>query len=482
MKIENDRISTGIEQFDEIAGGGLLPKRTYLIRGGPGVGKSTIGLHFLCCGVRNNEKVLYITLEESEEGIKLNNRNRIFDFSGINFLDISPTSEFFAQTQSYDIFSPAEVEREPVINKIMEAVERLKPSRVFIDPLTQFRYFSSDILQFRKQALSFLKYLVEQGVTVMFTSESSLQMPDDDLQFMSDGIIDLSNDADNRGISILKMRGTAYQSGKHAIKLSEKGLSIFPRLIPISQLKDFKFEILPSGIPELDELLNGGIERGTVTIVTGPSGVGKTTVGMQIMKEAAGRGEVSIVYTFEEEIEVILKRCDNIGMPARQMIDQKTLIIRKIEPLEMSADEFSSLVKQDVVKNNARIIMLDSIAGYRLCLKGDDLESRIHTLTKYLQNLGTAVLIINEVEYITGDFRITDRNFSHIADNVIFMRYLEIDGELRKAIGVLKKRLGGFENRLREFEICKYGIKVGKPLVGLRGILLGVPEFIKKNE
>jgi circadian clock protein KaiC len=481
MEEINSRISCGIEGLDEILHGGLIAQRTYLVRGGPGAGKSTLGLHFLNAGLEHGETVLYITLEESEMGIIANGKNRGFDFNRINFLDISPSSDFFSQTQSYDIFAPSEVEREPVTSSIVEEIERLKPTRVFIDPMTQFRYFNSDVFQFRKQVLSFLKYLVEQGATVIFSSESSPQAPDDDLQFMSDGIIDLAKEASGRWISVHKMRGTTFQAGRHAMRLGNGGIEVYPRLIPNVQVKDFDFEVLPTGIPDLDQLLNGGIERGTVTIITGPSGVGKTTVGAQIMKEAATRGESSIMYTFEEEMELILERCDNIGITARQMVKKKTLKIQKIEPLEFSTDEFAWMVRQDVAKNNARIVMIDSISGYKLSIRDENMQECIHALAKYLQNLGVAVIIINEVESITGDFRITEDSFSHIADNIIFMRYLEIDGEMKKAIGVLKKRLSNFEKRLRAFEITEKGIKVGQPFTGLRGILAGIPEFIERN-
>ena len=479
MEQVSERISSGIEGLDEILYGGFIPQRTYLVRGGPGAGKSTLGLHYLNAGTLNNEKVLYITLEESEAGITANNKNRGFDFSKIKFLDISPSSEFFSETQTYDIFSPAEVEREPITKMIMDAVEKIKPSRVFIDPMTQFRYLTSDVFQFRKQVLSFLKYLVEQGATVLFSSECSLQVPDDDLQFMSDGIIDLTCDASDRYISLHKMRGTGFHSGRHAMRMNGEGLVVYPRLIPNVQAKDFNFEVLPTGIAELDDILHGGIERGTVTVITGPSGVGKTTVGTQLMKEAALRGEHSILYTFEEEIELILERCDNIGISARQMVKKKSLQIEKIEPLQYSADEFAWRVRKDVAFHDTRIVMIDSISGYKLSLREENLQSQLHAISKYLQNLGVAVIIINEVESITGDFRITEDRFSHIADNIIFMRYMEIEGEMHKAIGVLKKRLSNFEKGLREFEINERGIRIGEPFKGLRGILAGIPEFIE---
>lgn len=477
-----NRISTGIPGLDDILEGGLVPGRSYLVRGGPGTGKTTLGLHFLTAGAVNGEKALYITLEETESNIRRNAEVRGFDLKGIQFLDLSPVSEFFAEVQTYDIFSPAEVEREPLTQKIVERVTALKPQRVFLDPMTQFRYLASDVYQYRRQVLSFLRFLTEQGATVLFSSESSVEAPDDDLQFMSDSVIELHADEQGRGITIRKLRGSNFHHGRHSLRLTATGVEVYPRLLPDEQVRTFVAEPISSGAPELDELLYGGLERGTVTFITGPSGVGKTTLGLQFMKEAAGRGERSVVYTFEEEVDIMLHRCESINIPARTMVERGTLHLMKVEPLRWSPDEFAQLVRRQVEIEKARMVMIDSVAGYQLAVRGENLAGRLHTLCKYLQNRGVVVLLIAEVSDVVGDFRVTDANISYLADNIIFLRYLEINGELRKAIGVLKKRLSDFEKTLREFEITRYGIKVGKPLTELRGILKGAPEWIRSKE
>jgi len=479
-----DRLSTGIPGLDEVLHTGLLSGRAYLVRGGPGTGKTTLGLHFLADGIAKGEQVLYITLGETAEQIHTNAEKLGFNSQGITFLDLSPSSEFFTEVQTYDIFSPAEVEREPTTQKIIEQVETLKPQRVVLDTLTQFRYLAADPFQFRKQVLSFMRFLLEQGATVLFTSEGSKAAPDDDLQFMSDGVIHLNSDiADGRTLSVTKFRGSDFRRGFHSMRLTNKGMEVYPRLQPEVYKREFvTTKAMPSGVPELDELLHGGIEQGTITILTGSTGVGKTTLGLQFMKEAAGRGERSVVYAFEEQEETMLRRGESVNIPARAMRDRGTLAVVPVEPLHFSPDEFANLVRQEVEEKKARIIMIDSVTGYRLSLRGEDLISHLHALCKYLQNMGVTVLLINEVEYITGDFRATDVGMSYLADNIVFLRYLELQGEMRKAIGVLKKRLSDFEKTLREIEITRYGIKVGKPLTGLRGILSGTPEWVNKHE
>jgi circadian clock protein KaiC len=354
----------------------------------------------------------------------------------------------------------------------------LKPKRVFLDAMTQFRYLASDEFQFRKQALSFLRYLVEQGATVLFTSEAGRESPDDDLQFMADGVIHLDFSAEGRTLGVSKFRGSDFRSGLHAMKLTATGVEVFPRLLPDNYQQEFVPEPLPSGVPELDELLHGGLERGTISIISGPTGVGKTTLGLQFMKEAAGRGERSVVYTFEERIDTLLSRAESVHIPVHAMIERGTLSVIQVEPLQWTPDEFARQVRQEVEEHGTRIVMLDSTSGYRLSLRSGELVGHLHALCKYLQNMGVAVLLISEIEAITGEFRATEAGISYLADNIVFLRYLEVQGELRRAIGVLKKRLSSFERTLREIEITRYGIKVGKPLTELRGILRGTPEWV----
>jgi circadian clock protein KaiC len=468
-----EHISTGISGLDEILYGGLVANRAYLVRGGPGCGKTTLGLHFLCSGAAQGESCLFITLGEPETELRANAEALGFDLTNIHFLDLSPNAAFFTEMQSYDIFSPAEVEREPITQQILDQISEIHPQRVFLDAMTQFRFLATDDFQFRKQVLSFLRFLVEQQSTVLFTSEGSTANPDDDLQFMCDGVIHLQFSLQGRTLSVSKFRGSDFQSGSHTIRLTNHGMEIFPRLLPEKHTQLFVKEIISSGVPEMDELLHGGLERGTITLLTGPTGVGKTTLGLQFMKEAAGRGERSVVYTFEEARETLLQRCESVNIPVRTMAERRTLSVVSVEPLHFSPDEFARMVRNEVEQQQAQIVMIDSIAGYRVSLRGEDAATHLHALCKYLQNMGVAVLLVNETATITGDFQVSDIAISYLADNIVFLRYLELSGELRKTIGVLKKRLSSFERTLREIEITRYGIKVGKPLTGLQGILTG---------
>ncbi|GAC1310160.1 MAG: ATPase domain-containing protein [Vulcanimicrobiaceae bacterium] len=474
-----ERVSTGVAGLDEILCGGLVPERTYLLSGPPGGGKTTLGWHFLCAAVREREPALFVTFGENERDLRANAQASGFRTDDVRFCDMSPSSDIFARIQSYDIFSAAEVELEPITRKLRETVEREAPVRIFIDSMTALRYLARDAGEFRRQTLSFLRFLQERGGTILLTAESSGEAPDDDLRYLCDGVIELAPHARTRTrtLRVLKFRGSDFRAGDHTLRLDARGASVFPRLVPEAFEETFEPGVLSWGVPELDAMSCGGIERGTVSILTGPSGIGKTTIGVQFMKEAAERGERSAIYSFDERVTTVLERCESVGIPARAMSERGTLSIVAIEALKFSADEFANLVRADVEGNDTRIVMIDSISGYRLSVSSDELNERLHALCRYLQNVGVTVLLVNETLSLI-DSNITTVGISYLADNVFVMRYIErVEGgsaEIGRAIGVVKKRLSDFEKTLRPFTLTYRGIEIGQPLPHLGG-LLGAP-------
>lgn len=474
-----NRVSTGIDDLDEILHGGLIAGRSYLVRGQPGTGKTILGFHFLTAGDTEEETVLYVNLEESVDDIKTNAAAVGFDLDAVEFLNLTPDGEFFAQNQSYSVFPADEVEGDGFNQAIVERIAEVNPSRIFIDPISQLRHLSSDDYQFRKQVLSLQQLLRDQEATVLFTSQATAGTPDDDLQYIADGTIDLTRSDAGRQVAIPKFRGSATRGGIHTFRIDEAGMHVYPELEPGEFTQSFAAESISTGIPEMDELLHGGLERGTVSVISGPSGVGKSTTGTQFMKEAAERGERSVVYLFEENRETFVTRSQAIDIPIQGMLDGGTLALEEMDPLDLSAQEFARMVRTEVEENDTEIVMLDGINGYQLTLQGNQetLVRQLHALGRYLKNMGVTVIFIDEVGHVTGDFQPTEVGISYLADNIVFLRHVEINGELRKVIGVLKKRTSDFQRTLRELKITQQGLQVGEPLTRMRGVLTGTPEF-----
>ncbi len=470
-----NKVSTGIAGLDEILNGGYISERSYLIQGGPGAGKSTVGYHFLETGNNQGENTLLITLSESSESIKENTSRQNIDLSGTHILDLSPDSDRYKNDENYSVFSPSEIEQEPITQKVRQTVEDHQPSRVVLDSITMLNMLNSDPYQARSMALSFIRFICGSGATLIMLSEQTDES--EDSAYWVDGIIKLSAESDWRNVHVNKFRGSDYLSEKHSYKITGSGIVVYPRLQPNDYKRKFGSEHLSSGIDNLDKMLHGGLERGTTTLLTGPSGVGKTNMGIQFILEAAKKGNRSTIYSFEESEELIVERSEGINVPITKIIEQGNLKIAAIEPLSYSPDEFSKLVRSDVEDNDTRIVMIDSIGGYKLAVGEKDALSRLHSLCVYLQNMGVTTILVNETRSMFGDFKATEINASYLADNIVFLRYLQKKGELRKSIGVLKKRLSDFEKGGREFKITNKGIIMGKPLKDMLGVLSDIPKY-----
>ncbi|WP_439027349.1 ATPase domain-containing protein [Haloarchaeobius sp. DT45] len=473
----SERVSTGIQGLDEVLHGGYIRDRSYLIRGEPGVGKTLLGLHFLVDGVDKGENALFINLGAPESDIREDAQGLGLDLDGVDILDLSPASDFFVENKMYDIFTSPEVERGEFTAVISDAVEQYEPSRVFVDPLTQFRYLSPDEFQFREEVLSFLQYLKEKGCTTLFTSQSTHHFPDDDLQFISDGNVLLYYGEVLHHIEVTKMRGSEFEKGPQTVEIRQGGMYVYPLLRPGRFKLDYEPVPISSGCEPLDDLLNGGVERGTTTLISGPTGVGKTTVAMQFLLSAAERGERGIIYLFEESENTFVVRAEALGMSIKQLAEDDMISVMQVEAYEHSAEQFSRQVRREVEENDTRHVLIDGIDGYVASINGEerDLISRLHAVVAYLRNVGVTTFLTSEMETITGQFRPTSRRASYLADNIIFLGYFELGSRLHRSIGVLKKRASDFDKAIHSFSIDSDGIHVGDELDNLHGILSGTP-------
>lgn len=471
----SDRISTGVPGIDTILQGGLVPNRSTLVRGPPGAGKTLFGLHYLTAGVLDGETGLFINMGEPERYLKDDAAAFGFDTDAIDFLHLTPEGKEFHAESTYDVFAPPEVEGAPIAETIAETVEDLDPDRIFVDPMTQLRYLVDDAYRFRKQVMAFLQFLEPRGV--VFTSQATETAPDDDLQFLADAVFELQWDNRRRTVTVSKLRGSGYRVGDHSLRITDDGIAVSPTLRPDAHRRETAIRTLSTGVSELDSLLSGGVERGTVTLLSGPTGVGKTTIGLRFLAERADRGAQSVLYSFEESERTLLERADILDVPVEPLLEDGCLDIVEIEPGAWSTDEFTQRVRRDVEDGEATAVMIDSVGGFRQSLFGADGTGEIAALARYLRNVGVTTLLVNEIHRVTGEFQVTEGGTSQISDNIVFLRHVEYRGELRKVVGVLKKRTSDFEHSLRELRVTDRGLDVGEPLSELQGILTGTPRW-----
>lgn len=477
------QLCTGVAGLDDVLDGGLPWSRHHLVRGGPGTGKTMLALHYLSAGAAVDEVALFVSLNSTEAEIRSDADSVGIDLSGVGVLDLSTPTGLPADEDLEAHLYREDEDRTPIVRAILGHARQLKPHRLGVDSMTRLRELIPNVQQFRHEVVALVRALTELGVTVLSTSEQALSRPDDELQFITDGVISLETTDNSRVIRITKLRGAHYRGGSHTVRLSDVGMSVYPRLVPREHGQQYTPEQLSFGVPELNELLHGGLDRGTMTLISGPSGVGKTSLGAQFMKEAAGRGERSVLFMFDEGPATLVHRCEAVSIPVKDMIQRGRLSVIPVEPLASTPDEISNKIRSEVEDHGATVVMIDSVTAYQMSIVGNEESAlpRLHALARYLTNMGVTGLLVDDAGDITGTFSASQHGLSYLADTVIFMRYLEVEGELRKAIGVLKKRTGSFETTLRELEITKYGFKVGVPLSHLRGILSGMPEFVTKS-
>ncbi|MEZ3164952.1 ATPase domain-containing protein [Halorubrum sp. RMP-47] len=473
----DNRLSTGVKGLNEILGGGLIRPRNVLIRGTPGSGKTIFGLHFLSAGVDVDETALYVNMGEPQDYVEETADAFDLHTEQIHFHNISPTQEQFSERNTYTVFESAEVEQPGFIAELREEIDRIEPDRVLLDPITEFRHLTTDERQFRTGILGLLDYLKEVDATAMLTSQAGGPITDDDIQFLVDTVVSLEVTPESRMVTVSKFRGSSFRRGNHFYDISEAGLTVWPALVPDSQERVGDVGTLSSGVDELDKLLYGGLDQGTITMLTGPTGVGKTTTGLQFLVQAALNGIQSVLFQFEEAEWTIRDRAEAVGLPLQAALTSGNLSIVDVSPDEYTVGEFENLLREEIA-GGTEVVMIDGSQGFQENLRGlENATSTLLRVGRFLRSAGITTLLVNEVHNITGNFQVSEERTSNLADNIVFLRHVEYRGEMRKVIGTLKMRTSNFERSLRELEITSNGIRVGEPLPQLRGILTGTPDW-----
>lgn len=476
-------VSTGIAGLDNVLNGGLPRGHFFLVEGQPGAGKTTLGLQFLMAGQRNGESVLYVTLSESEKEIQKVARSHGWSLAGVTIYEFTPTEESLRPEDQYSAFHPTDVEFQDATQNILSQVERLQPSRVVIDSLSEIRLLAGESLRYRRQILALKHFFTNRGCTVLLLDDLTASDRDTHLYSITHGVLLLEKvprdyGRTRRRVQIEKLRGSVYREGYHDYTITTGGVEVYPRLVASEHIEQPPDGKAPSGLPQVDALWAGGLDRGTSTLLLGPAGVGKSSIALSYAVTAARNGDFVSMFLFEELMSTACKRGAGLGLDPLPCLEAGKLHMEQIDPAELSPGEFVQHVRDTVDKKNARIVIIDSLNGFMNAMPDEaHLPLQMHELLGFLNHHGVVTILVLSQAGLVSSNMVTPVDLSYLADNVMLFRYFEAGGRVRKAISVVKRRSGGHEDTIRELRMGDGSLTIGEPLSGFRGILTGVPVY-----
>ncbi|CAN5420954.1 ATPase domain-containing protein [soil metagenome] len=481
----NKLVRTGIAGLDDILRGGLTANRLYLVEGTPGAGKTTLALQFLLEGHRLGEPVTYVTLAETRLELEMVAESHEWDLSGIEICELVPSEEKLSPETERTIFHPAEVELGEATKAMLSAIEKTNPQRIVLDSLSELRMVAQSSLRYRRQILALKQYFSGRRCTVLMLDDLTADSRDAQLHSIAHGVITLEQlnteyGAERRRLRVATMRGVAVRGGLHDFMIRTGGLDVFPRLVAAEHHSKFEEADLPSGNEALDKLLGGGLLRGTSTLLLGPAGTGKSVLTTMFAIAAAKRGERTCLFAFDEGMGTLLSRSRKIGLDLEPHIKSGMISVRQIDPAELSPGEFIAMIRHAVnegadQKSGARMIIIDSLNGYMNAMPEENfLIAQLHELLAYLGQRGVLTLMTVAQAGMVGSMQ-SPVDTTYLADNVVLFRFFEANGQIRRAISVVKKRSGPHERTIREMHISSKGVEIGPALEGYQGVLSGTP-------
>ena len=479
-----DRSKTGVPGLDDILHGGLIKNRLYLVDGNPGAGKTTLSLQFLLQGAAEGLRCLYITLSETREELQAGAASHGWSLDGLDVVELVTDEGALDADSHLTLYHPSEVELGETMRKVLAAVERVNPSRVVLDSLSEMRLLAQSSLRYRRQILALKQFFSGRRCTVLLLDDRTSEGPDLQLQSLAHGVISLDHTAPaygtaRRQLRVIKFRGSDFRGGFHDFQIRRGGLAVFPRLVSAEHVVPFDGGQLQSGVAALDALLGGGLGRGTSTLLVGPPGTGKSTLALHYVAAAAAAGEHAAVFIFDETKNTLLTRAAALGLSITEGSGPGEILVRQVDPAELTPGAFAWLVRQAVEVNGARVVVIDSLNGYLNAMPDRQvLTAQLHELLTYLNHRGVVTfLVVAQIGTIGAMQSPVDA--SYLADGVIMLRFFEHGGSVKKAISVLKKRSGPHEHSIRELRFDGSGIHLSEPLMQFRGILSGTPVELK---
>lgn len=394
-----------------------------------------------------------------------------------------PPESLLDDERQQSLLYSSDLELGETTRRVFEAFERVRPSRVVLDSLSEIRLLAQSSLRYRRQILALKRYFSKQNVTVLMLDDLTTEVNDKTVHSVAHGVVRIEElypdyGVERRRLRVIKFRGRKFRGGFHDYEIETVGIGVFPRLVSAEHKTEFTRDLVVSGSTAMDELLGGGVERGSSVLVLGPAGTGKSLLTMTFLKAAVERGEKASLFVFDEELGLLFGRAKKMQIDLQAMIDRGSLTVQQVDAAQLTPGEFSQNVRDAVEVHGAQTVVIDSLNGYQASMPQESaLILHMHELLQYLNRQGATTWLTVAQHGLVGDMK-APVDVTYPADTVILLRYFEALGRVRRAISVVKKRTGAHEDTIREYRIDNNGITVGKPLTNFQGVLRGIPTLV----
>jgi circadian clock protein KaiC len=481
----SEKANLGVDGLDDITSGGLSRGRLFLLEGSPGTGKTTIATQFLMAGAEAGEPSLYITLSETEDELRAGAKSHGWSLEGVDIFELVPPESLLDDEQQQSLLYSSDLELGETTRRIFAAFEKVKPSRVVLDSLSEIRLLAQSSLRYRRQILALKHYFARSGATVLMLDDLSSEANDRTMHSVAHGVMRLEElspeyGAERRRLRVVKYRGQPYRGGYHDFVIRTGGVRVFPRLVSAEHRRTFRRDLIATASTGLNALLGGGVERGSSVLILGPAGTGKSLLALTFVAGAVARGECAAMFVFDEEMGLLFERAKGLGIQLQQMVDSGKLLIEQIDAAQLTPGELSDRVRSCVEDHEARTVVIDSLNGYQAAMPGEQaLILHMHEMLQYLNRQGVSTFLTVAQHGLVGDMK-APVDVTYLADTVVLLRYFEAFGRVRRAMSVIKKRTSPHEDTIREYRISAEGISLGEPLIGFQGVLRGVPELVEE--
>jgi circadian clock protein KaiC len=482
-KVKIEKLPTGVPRLNEILGGGIPEYSFNLIAGDPGSGKTTLAHQVMFANATKQRPAIYFTIlgEPALKMLRYQQQFTFFDMEKVNnaihFINLSQLA------MERDLIK--------VLESIVDHVQKLNPAIVVVDSFRTLVRATTDLEPGKMQLSEFVQrlamHLTSWQVTSFLIGEyEEYEMRENPVFTMADGILVLSQNVERnsmvRKIRVPKVRGQAPQPGLHSVRIDDSGVQIYPRMIkPIEEMQNnLPSTLISTGIKGLDDMMGGGTLTGNTMLVAGPSGSGKTTVAIQFVAEGVKQNEPGVIAIFEETAQKYLDQAKGFGFNLEKMVRQNKLEVVYLRPLDLSVDETLYAIQAAVDRVGAKRVVIDSISGLQAALAPTfemDFRESLYRLLGAMTGVGITVLMTVEVTESYNELRFTPHAISFLTHDILVQRYVEIEGELRRLMTVIKTRGRKHSSELRAYEITNKGLVVRDVLKQYRGLISAIPEL-----